>query len=62
MCLLLQENYTEALLDEHEREVKKLKKYYEDHKQMFESLEKWDSFFRQMIEMEVSGSSQFYFD
>lgn len=46
------ENYTEALLDEHEREVKKLKKYYEDHKQMFESLEKWDSFFRQMIEME----------
>ncbi|XP_062612048.1 protein regulator of cytokinesis 1-like isoform X3 [Saccostrea cucullata] len=46
------ENYTEALLDEHDREVQKLKKYYEGHKQMFENLERWDCHFRQMIEME----------
>ena len=47
------ENYTEALLDEHDREVQKLKKYYDGHQHLFESLEKWDSYFRQMIEMEV---------
>nr|XP_022335550.1 protein regulator of cytokinesis 1-like isoform X2 [Crassostrea virginica] len=46
------ENYTEALLDEHDREVQKLKKYYDGHQHLFESLEKWDSYFRQMIEME----------
>lgn len=53
LLLFSSENYTEALLDEHDREVQKLKKYYDGHQHLFESLEKWDSYFRQMIEMEV---------
>ncbi|XP_056006579.1 protein regulator of cytokinesis 1-like isoform X3 [Ostrea edulis] len=46
------EHYTEAVLEEHDKELQKLKTHYKDYKQMFESLEKWDSYFRQMIEME----------
>ncbi|KAK3094373.1 hypothetical protein FSP39_000913 [Pinctada imbricata] len=48
----MDENYTETLLEEHEQEVQRLRKYYEEHKDMFENVDRWQTYFTQMKEME----------
>lgn len=49
------ENYTEELLEEHEHELAKLHGYYEEHKDMFAGVKKWQELFHRMIDLETKA-------
>lgn len=53
-CLLFAEDFTEELLNQHEAEVKVLEKYYEDHKELFEGVTKWQENWTLYLELDVS--------
>lgn len=53
-CLLLADDFTEELLNQHEAEVKVLEKYYEDHKELFEGVTKWQDNWTLYLELDVS--------
>ncbi|XP_025896331.1 protein regulator of cytokinesis 1 isoform X2 [Nothoprocta perdicaria] len=46
------EDYTETLLQLHDAEVMKVKRYYETHKDLFEAVQKWEENWRQFLELE----------
>ncbi|XP_047243189.1 protein regulator of cytokinesis 1-like isoform X1 [Girardinichthys multiradiatus] len=46
------EDYTEELLNLHEAEVRCLKKYYEDHKELFEGVTKWQDNWNLYLELD----------
>lgn len=48
------DDFTEELLNLHEAEVKTLKKYYEDHKELFEGVTKWQGNWTLYLELDVS--------
>jgi len=49
------ENYTEELLIEHEEELERIKTYYNDNKEMFLNVEKWNKLFVKLLEMEAKS-------
>lgn len=53
--LLLADDFTEELLNLHEAEVKILEKYYEDHKELFEGVTKWQENWTLYLELDVSA-------
>lgn len=53
--LLLADDFTEELLNLHEAEVKILEKYYEDHKELFEGVTKWQDNWTLYLELDVSA-------
>lgn len=50
------EDFTEELLNLHEAEVNTLKSYFEDHKELFEGVTKWQENWAVYLELEVSTS------
>lgn len=52
--LLLADDFTEELLNQHEAEVKVLETYYEDHKELFEGVTKWQDNWTLYLELDVS--------
>lgn len=54
-CLFLTDDFTEELLNQHEAEVKTLEKYYEDHKELFEGVTKWQENWLLYLELDVSS-------
>lgn len=52
--LLLVDDFTEELLNQHEVEVKVLEKDYEDHKELFEGVTKWQDNWTLYRELDVS--------
>lgn len=53
-CLVFTEDFTEDLLNQHEAEVKVLEKYYEDHKELFLGVTKWQENWTLYLELDVS--------
>lgn len=53
-CFLSTDDFTEELLNLHEAEVKTLKTYYEDHKELFEGVTKWQENWTLYLELDVS--------
>lgn len=53
-CLRLADDFTEELLNQHEAEVKILEKYFEDHKELFEGVMKWQENWTLYLELDVS--------
>lgn len=53
-CAFSTDDFTEELLNLHEAEVKTLKKYYEDHKELFEGVTKWHENWTLYLELDVS--------
>lgn len=53
-CCLFTDNFTEELLDLHEAEVKTLEKYYQDHRELFEGVTKWQENWALYLELDVS--------
>jgi len=51
---LLSDDFSEELLSLHDEENVRLKQYYEDHKELFEGVHKWDENWRLFLELEVS--------
>uniref|UniRef100_K7FZ29 Protein regulator of cytokinesis 1 n=1 Tax=Pelodiscus sinensis TaxID=13735 RepID=K7FZ29_PELSI len=47
-----EEDCTEALLQLHEAEVGRVKRYYEMHKELFEAVQKWEENWRLFLELE----------
>lgn len=47
------DNFTDDLLQLHEKEVSKVRQMYENNKQMFENVAHWETLFKQMMEFEV---------
>ncbi|XP_022251972.1 protein regulator of cytokinesis 1-like isoform X2 [Limulus polyphemus] len=50
------DNYNEELLDAHDAEVHKMKTLYEEHQEIFMTLEKREDFWQKMIEFEKKAS------
>ncbi|XP_072291614.1 protein regulator of cytokinesis 1-like isoform X1 [Eucyclogobius newberryi] len=50
------DEFTEELLDLHEAEIGKLKKCYEDHKEMFEGVTKWQSNWTLYLELDKKAN------
>lgn len=48
------ENSSEELLNLHESESQRLKQHFEDHKELFEGVHKWEEGWRLFLELEVS--------
>lgn len=48
------DNFTEELLNLHEAEVLTLKKYYEDHRELFDGVTKWKENWTLFLELDVS--------
>ncbi|XP_047451996.1 protein regulator of cytokinesis 1-like isoform X2 [Mugil cephalus] len=46
------DDFTEDLLNLHEAEIKTLKKYYEDHKELFEGVSKWQNNWTLYLELD----------
>ncbi|XP_074534446.1 protein regulator of cytokinesis 1-like isoform X2 [Halichoeres trimaculatus] len=46
------DDFTEELLEVHEAEIKILKKYYEDHKELFEGVNKWQGNWTLYLELD----------
>lgn len=53
LYFILTDNYTEELLERHEKEVTKMKARYECQKNILEKLAKREKLFQEMIEFEV---------
>lgn len=47
-----EESYTEELLNQHEEELARLHAYYEEHKEMFANVGKWQQLFYRMLDLE----------
>lgn len=54
VCFLSTDNFTEELLNLHEAEVRTLKTYYEDHRELFEGVTKWQENWTLYLELDVS--------
>lgn len=54
-CFLTTDDFTEELLNLHEAEVRTLKKYYEDHRELFEGVTKWQENWTLYLELDVSA-------
>lgn len=52
----LQDDFTEELLTLHEAEITKLKKCYEDHKELFEGVTKWQSNWTLYLELDKKAN------
>ncbi|XP_013869034.1 protein regulator of cytokinesis 1 isoform X2 [Austrofundulus limnaeus] len=50
------DDFTEELLNLHESEAKSLKKYYEDHKELFEGVTKWQETWSLYLELEKKAN------
>ncbi|KAK7892132.1 hypothetical protein WMY93_024095 [Mugilogobius chulae] len=50
------DEFTEELLDLHEAEINKLKKCYEDHKELFEGVTKWQSNWTLYLELDKKAN------
>ncbi|XP_040893967.1 protein regulator of cytokinesis 1-like isoform X1 [Toxotes jaculatrix] len=50
------DNFTEELLNLHEAEVKTLKKYYEDHRELFEGVTKWQENWTLYLELDKKAN------
>ncbi|TKS73563.1 Protein regulator of cytokinesis 1 [Collichthys lucidus] len=50
------DDFTEELLNLHEAEVKTLKKYYEDHKELFEGVTKWQGNWTLYLELDKKAN------
>ncbi|XP_039989662.1 protein regulator of cytokinesis 1-like isoform X2 [Xiphias gladius] len=50
------DDFTEELLNLHEAEVRTLKKYYEDHKELFEGVTKWQENWTLYLELDKKAS------
>ncbi|KAM9352344.1 protein regulator of cytokinesis 1-like [Symphorus nematophorus] len=50
------DDFTEALLSLHEAEVSSLKKYYEDHRQLFEGVTKWQENWTLYLELDKKAN------
>lgn len=48
------DDFTEELLNRHEAEVSTLKKYFEDHKELFQGVTKWHENWTLYLELDVS--------
>lgn len=48
------EDFNEELLALHDTEIRRLKQHYEDHKELFEGVQKWEESWRLYLELEVS--------
>lgn len=46
----------EELLDLYERELERIKKYYEDNKEMLEKFQKWRMMWKELIDLEVKAN------
>lgn len=55
------DDFTEELLNQHEAEVQTLKKYYEDHKDLFEGVTKWQENWTLYLELDVSNCLVYFF-
>ena len=53
-CFLSADDFTEELLILHEAEVETLVKYYEDHKDLFDGVTKWQDNWNLTLELDVS--------
>lgn len=51
----LTDDFTEELLNLHEAEVRTLKQYHEDHKELFEGVLKWQENWTLYLELDVSS-------
>lgn len=52
-CGLFTDNFTEELLNLHEAEVKTLEKYYEDHRELFDGVTRWQENWTLYLELDV---------
>lgn len=50
----LLDDFSEELLSLHDAENVRLKQYYEDHKDLFEGVHKWEESWKLFLELEVS--------
>lgn len=56
--MTLLEDFTEELLSLHDAEIQRLKQHYEDHKELFEGVHRWEEGWRLFLELEVSTVCQ----
>ena len=49
------EDFDEELLALHDAEIQRLKQHYEDHKELFEGVHRWEGSWRLFLELEVSA-------
>lgn len=54
-CRLFTDDFTEEVLNLHEAEVKTLEKYYEDHRELFDGVTKWQENWTLYLELDVSA-------
>lgn len=57
---LYSDDFTEELLNLHEAKITTLKKCYEDHKDLFEGVTKWQDNWTLYLELDVSAVSKFF--
>ncbi|XP_062845980.1 protein regulator of cytokinesis 1b isoform X1 [Trichomycterus rosablanca] len=50
------DNFSEQLLGLHESELQHLKQHYEDHKELFEGIHKWDQSWKLFMELEKNAT------
>ncbi|XP_054588957.1 protein regulator of cytokinesis 1 isoform X2 [Nothobranchius furzeri] len=50
------DDFTEELLSRHEEEVRRLQRYYEQHKQLFEGVSKWQNSWTLYLELDKKNS------
>ncbi|XP_015240318.1 PREDICTED: protein regulator of cytokinesis 1 isoform X2 [Cyprinodon variegatus] len=50
------EDYNEELLALHDAEIQRLKQHYEDHKELFEGVQKWEESWRLYLELEKKAT------
>lgn len=53
-CLPFTDDFTEELLNQHEAEVKTLEKCFEDHRELFEGVAKWQENWTLYLELDVN--------
>ncbi|XP_030576152.1 protein regulator of cytokinesis 1b isoform X3 [Archocentrus centrarchus] len=50
------EDFTEELLSLHDAEIQRLKQHYEDHKELFEGVHRWEESWRLFLELEKKAT------
>ncbi|XP_060909019.1 protein regulator of cytokinesis 1b isoform X2 [Labrus mixtus] len=50
------EDFTEELLSVHDAEIQRLKKHYEDHRELFEGVHQWEDSWRLFLELEKKAT------
>ena len=61
LFFLFPENYSEELLEVHERELQKMQEYYKAHQQVLDLMVKRDKLWNEMLEFEVCNCFFFCF-